>query len=222
MNWNVPLPTGGNALADDVTLTVDLSLVERPSPMKILGIAGSLRRGSHNRRLLRAAGDTLPPGSTFEEWDGLGDLPLYDEDREDSPRLGRGAARRRSRTPTASSSPTPEYNALDPRRAQERARLGLAPVPRRASCATSPSPSSARAPACSARSGRRPRSRKVAQGDRAPTCSTTSCRSGWPTTRSSSTARSPTPSSRPARATSSRRPAARGRLADRAVGMMPG
>ena len=29
MNWNMPLPSGGNALANDVTLTVELSLVEQ-------------------------------------------------------------------------------------------------------------------------------------------------------------------------------------------------
>jgi polyisoprenoid-binding protein YceI len=29
MNWNVPLPSGGNALANEVTLTVDISLVEQ-------------------------------------------------------------------------------------------------------------------------------------------------------------------------------------------------
>ena len=29
MNWNMPLPTGGNVLANDVTLTVDISLVEQ-------------------------------------------------------------------------------------------------------------------------------------------------------------------------------------------------
>ena len=29
MNWNMPLPSGGNALANDVTLTVDVSLVAR-------------------------------------------------------------------------------------------------------------------------------------------------------------------------------------------------
>jgi polyisoprenoid-binding protein YceI len=29
MNWNAPLPSGGNALANDVTLTVDLSLIEQ-------------------------------------------------------------------------------------------------------------------------------------------------------------------------------------------------
>ena len=28
-NWNLPLPTGGNALANDVTLTVDIALVEQ-------------------------------------------------------------------------------------------------------------------------------------------------------------------------------------------------
>ena len=53
--------------------------------MRILGIAGSLRRGSHNRRLLRAAGATLPPGARLVEWEGLGALPIFDEDREDSP-----------------------------------------------------------------------------------------------------------------------------------------
>jgi polyisoprenoid-binding protein YceI len=29
MNWNAPLPSGGKALADEVTLTVDLSLIEQ-------------------------------------------------------------------------------------------------------------------------------------------------------------------------------------------------
>jgi chromate reductase, NAD(P)H dehydrogenase (quinone) len=53
--------------------------------MRILGIAGSVRRGSHNRRLLRAAGDMLPPGVEFVEWEGLAGLPIFDEDLEDSP-----------------------------------------------------------------------------------------------------------------------------------------
>ena len=53
--------------------------------MRILGIAGSVRRGSHNRRLLRAAGDTLPPGVELVEWDGLGGLPIFDEDLENDP-----------------------------------------------------------------------------------------------------------------------------------------
>ena len=53
--------------------------------MRILGISGSLRRGSHNRRLLRAAGDALPPGAVLAEWDGLRDLPPFDEDLESTP-----------------------------------------------------------------------------------------------------------------------------------------
>src|SRR3954447_26492530 len=53
--------------------------------MRILGISGSLRRGSHNRRLLRAAGALLPPGAELVEWDGLATLPAFDEDRENMP-----------------------------------------------------------------------------------------------------------------------------------------
>jgi chromate reductase, NAD(P)H dehydrogenase (quinone) len=55
--------------------------------MRILGIAGSLRRGSHNRKLLRAAGRALPPGVELAEWEGLGGLPIFDEDQEYSPPL---------------------------------------------------------------------------------------------------------------------------------------
>jgi chromate reductase, NAD(P)H dehydrogenase (quinone) len=53
--------------------------------MRILGIPGSLRRGSHNRRLLRAAGDSLPSGAALVEWDGLAALPAFDEDLEQTP-----------------------------------------------------------------------------------------------------------------------------------------
>ena len=53
--------------------------------MRILGISGSLRRGSHNRRLLRAAGTMLPPGVDLVEWEGLAGLPAFDEDLESTP-----------------------------------------------------------------------------------------------------------------------------------------
>jgi chromate reductase, NAD(P)H dehydrogenase (quinone) len=53
--------------------------------MRILGISGSLRRGSHNRRLLRAAGNALPPGVDLVEWEGLAGLPAFDEDLESTP-----------------------------------------------------------------------------------------------------------------------------------------
>jgi chromate reductase, NAD(P)H dehydrogenase (quinone) len=53
--------------------------------MRILGIAGSVRRGSLNRVLLRAAGQALPPGVELVEWEGLDGLPIFNEDMEDSP-----------------------------------------------------------------------------------------------------------------------------------------
>lgn len=51
--------------------------------MRILGISGSLRRGSYNRRLLRAAGAALAPGADLVIWEGIADLPAFDEDLED-------------------------------------------------------------------------------------------------------------------------------------------
>ena len=50
--------------------------------MRILGISGSVRRDSHNSKLLRAAADRLPSGVELVEWDGLGGLPIFDEDLE--------------------------------------------------------------------------------------------------------------------------------------------
>src|SRR5438309_8101917 len=48
--------------------------------MKVLGISGSVRRESYNRRLLAAAAELLPPGVDFELWGGLKTVPPYDED----------------------------------------------------------------------------------------------------------------------------------------------
>ncbi len=48
--------------------------------MILLGLCGSLRHDSHNRRLLLAAGRELPPEAGFEEWTGLEGVPPYSED----------------------------------------------------------------------------------------------------------------------------------------------
>jgi chromate reductase len=53
--------------------------------MKILGISGSLRRDSHNRKLLRAAAELVPDGVELEIWDGLKAVPPYDEDDDVEP-----------------------------------------------------------------------------------------------------------------------------------------
>jgi chromate reductase, NAD(P)H dehydrogenase (quinone) len=49
--------------------------------MRILGIAGSLREGSYNRSLLRAARELLPEGVELVEYE-IGTLPFYDGDVE--------------------------------------------------------------------------------------------------------------------------------------------
>jgi len=48
--------------------------------MKVLAISGSLRNGSHNSKLLRAAAELLPSDVELEIWDGLKAVPPYDED----------------------------------------------------------------------------------------------------------------------------------------------
>jgi chromate reductase len=50
--------------------------------MRVLGVAGSLRRDSHNRQLLRAAAAQLPSGVQFDEYDRLKLIPPFDEDDE--------------------------------------------------------------------------------------------------------------------------------------------
>jgi chromate reductase len=50
--------------------------------LDVLGIAGSLRRDSLNRALLRAAEEVAPPGVSIRIWDGLGGIPPYDGDVE--------------------------------------------------------------------------------------------------------------------------------------------
>src|SRR5262249_55082282 len=51
--------------------------------MRILAVSGSLRAGSFNTSLLRAALEAAPEGVELELWEGIRDLPLYDEDLED-------------------------------------------------------------------------------------------------------------------------------------------
>jgi chromate reductase len=50
--------------------------------MTVLGLSGSLRAGSHNAKLLRAAGDLLPADVELTIFDGLKAIPPFDEDDE--------------------------------------------------------------------------------------------------------------------------------------------
>jgi chromate reductase, NAD(P)H dehydrogenase (quinone) len=51
--------------------------------MRVLAVSGSLRSESYNTQLLRAAANAAPEGVEVELWQGIGDLPPYDQDLED-------------------------------------------------------------------------------------------------------------------------------------------
>jgi chromate reductase len=51
--------------------------------VKVLAISGSLRAGSHNASLLRAVAELAPAGVEVELWEGLRDVPAYDQDLDD-------------------------------------------------------------------------------------------------------------------------------------------
>ena len=80
--------------------------------MRVLGISGSLRRDSHNTKLLRAAGELLEAeGAELVLYDGLKEVPPYDED--DDVETGPAAvARLREAVAEADAVifSTPEYN----------------------------------------------------------------------------------------------------------------
>jgi chromate reductase len=49
----------------------------------ILGISGSTRKASMNRALLLEIAAQLPAEVTFTQWEGLGDLPIFNSDLPD-------------------------------------------------------------------------------------------------------------------------------------------
>lgn len=55
---------------------------ENENEWRICGIAGSLRRDSFNRALLRAARELAPVGMNIEIFDRLAEVPMFDADLE--------------------------------------------------------------------------------------------------------------------------------------------
>jgi chromate reductase, NAD(P)H dehydrogenase (quinone) len=51
-------------------------------PIRVLAIAGSLRKSSLNKALVRAAIQVAPPGVVVEEFVGLDAIPLFNQDFE--------------------------------------------------------------------------------------------------------------------------------------------
>jgi chromate reductase, NAD(P)H dehydrogenase (quinone) len=78
--------------------------------MRVLGIAGSLRRDSHNARLLRAAAALLPPEAELVRFDGLKTIPPFDEDDEQAPGAAVERWREQLEQADALLFATPEYN----------------------------------------------------------------------------------------------------------------
>lgn len=78
--------------------------------MNVLGISGSLREGSLNTRLLRAAADLLPPGAELREFTALREIPPFDQDSEHAPPPAVVALKEAIAAADAVLIATPEYN----------------------------------------------------------------------------------------------------------------
>src|SRR5688572_16719084 len=81
----------------------------------IIGLCGSLRRGSFNRMLLRAAVETAPPGTAINP-ESIREIPLYDGDIEEEQGVPPAVQRLKDRIAAADGLliVTPEYNASMP------------------------------------------------------------------------------------------------------------
>lgn len=82
--------------------------------MRVLGVSGSLRRASHNRKLLRAAAALLPPEAEFAEYEGLKAIAPFDEDDESAPGEAVADWREAIEQADAILFATPEYNSSIP------------------------------------------------------------------------------------------------------------
>jgi NAD(P)H-dependent FMN reductase len=83
--------------------------------IKVLTLVGSLRAASVNRQLAELAAEAAPDGVTLSIYEGLGDLPFYNEDidTEDAP-AAVVALRAAAADADATLVVTPEYNATIP------------------------------------------------------------------------------------------------------------
>ncbi len=98
--------------------------------LSLLGISGSLRAGSHNSLLLRAAAHELPAGVELRLYEGLRQVPPYDEDR-DTDRPHPEVARLREEIARSDGLlvATPEYNQSIPGQLKNAADWASRPFP---------------------------------------------------------------------------------------------
>jgi chromate reductase len=77
--------------------------------IKVLGIAGSLRKASFNKSALRAAAALAPPGMTIDIFD-IAPIPPFNQDEEQQPASAVRELKARVRAADAILFCTPEYN----------------------------------------------------------------------------------------------------------------
>ncbi|MEU4659015.1 NAD(P)H-dependent oxidoreductase [Streptomyces sp. NPDC023723] len=84
--------------------------------VRILAFVGSLRAGSHNRQLAEAAGKLAPAGAEVEIFEGLAEVPFYNEDIDVEGNVPAAAARLREAAQGADAFLilSPEYNGTIP------------------------------------------------------------------------------------------------------------
>jgi chromate reductase, NAD(P)H dehydrogenase (quinone) len=82
--------------------------------VQVLGVSGSLREGSHNKQLLEAASGELPPGVTLDLFEGLEEVPAFNEDLERDPPHGAQQFLDAVSHADALLFATPEYNSSVP------------------------------------------------------------------------------------------------------------
>ena len=78
-------------------------------PIRILGIAGSLRRNSYNRAALRAAQKLVPEDVVLDIFE-LDGIPVFSEEDEQNPSAKVVELKKRIREADAILFVTPEYN----------------------------------------------------------------------------------------------------------------
>jgi NAD(P)H-dependent FMN reductase len=84
--------------------------------IKVLGLVGSLRSASINRQIAELAAEVAPDGAAVTIFEGLGDLPFYNEDIDNDADVPAAVTALRSVAAEADATlvVTPEYNGSIP------------------------------------------------------------------------------------------------------------
>lgn len=84
--------------------------------IKVLALVGSLRAGSINRQIAELAAEVAPEGVTVSVFEGLGDLPFYNEEIDTPTEVSAAVTALRAAAAAADAAlvVTPEYNGSYP------------------------------------------------------------------------------------------------------------